>query len=173
MKKITFEQLKRIVKKSLVKERRERYEREEKPVSRRDVPEKLASLLEDEYEATIHNDGSYPYLYVTIPLNSENSRGGTRLRNTVMARLEREVRRTGWYIIDTFEAFDDCPDFTILISPYASPHEPMSDYLDRTILRQRQQDADNAARYITMGRDRVKESTKVTLTLKQLRSLLH
>ena len=148
---ITFTQLKQILKeathKKLIGERND-----EDPVSLADVPPAIKSYLEDKLHAKLwENDVmDLPYLYVTIPLTPDISRSGKRMTTAILNITERKIERNGWHIIEKFEPDDDCPDYTILISPYRNPHEPSSDEFDRTINKQRKDQADREAAYASM-----------------------
>lgn len=122
---------------------------DEEPVKLRDVPAAIKDYLENELHAKLwENDAmDLPYLYVTIPLTPEISRSGTRMTTAVLNKTETKIERAGWHIIEKFEPDADCPDYTILISPYRNPHEPSIDMFDAEIARDRSERADREAMF--------------------------
>lgn len=114
---LTFEQLKRLVLESVLGEKDKT---DIEPITIKDVPLKLMSELKDRFGATIHDNYiKSRELYVTIPLNANLSRGDSRLTHDKLHELEAVIKKAKWNIVGRFEPDSECPDYTVIISPYS------------------------------------------------------
>ena len=150
-KRITFNQLKRLVKESpeprgrkwgdikreLIGERND-----EDPVTIDDMPSKLVAQLKAigcqlEDNETTGSTTKLPYVWALISSKGHVPKGV----------VKKAVEKFGWHIIDTEPPYEGEPRFTFWLSPYGNPHEPGADFIDRLIDKDRADQAEREREY--------------------------